>query len=229
MLKLDLQSLGESWEGKALLIFNFQITYSWVCLLCIKILSKSLCVGVNPWECFAGVETWSQSWKHHVLLVLLSCPIFSPVCNILLFSWQWQFLRLACCFFPSPDGLDQSVYIAIIFLRSVSLGLTHSSVHQSQSTFSSGIATFHRKVRNNNFLTFPLKYGKLQKKTPGGLVGWAEQSTLVFQAWFFQHSLKFSYMPGRTRSGIKCIIFTLSQSLLCCCYECFLLVCLIPC
>lgn len=67
-------------------------------------------------------------------------------------------------FFPSPDGLDQSVYIAIIFLRSVSLGLTHSSVHQSQSTFSSGIATFHRKVRNNNFLTFPLKYGKLQKK-----------------------------------------------------------------
>lgn len=39
----------------------------------------------------------------------------------------------------------------------MSLSLTHLSVHQSQSMFSSAIATFHMKIQDNNFLTFPLK------------------------------------------------------------------------
>lgn len=160
-----------------------------------------------------------------------------------MFSWDFylvpSFLLSATSYYLHGSGSSlnslavfsitwwaRAVYVAIIFLRNMSLSLTHLSVYQSQSRPFSGISTSHIRVQENNFLTFPLKN---YSKTPEGLVGWAKQSSLVFQAWLSRHSFKFSYLPGRTRSGIKCIVFKLSQSLLHFCYECVLLVCLFPC
>lgn len=133
-------------------------------------------------------------------------------------------------FFPSPDGLEQ--YMLLLFFSEVCPWVSLTRLYtKAKVCFLQASLLFTERSKITTSQLFPYNMENYSK-APEGLVGWAEQSSLVFQAWLFQHSFKFSYLPG-----IKCIIGLESNVLYLSCLKAyctvvmsvFLLVCLIAC